>query len=260
MGQEFLEKYGPNALVTGASSGIGKSLASLLAARGFDLVLAARRAPLLETLAAELTAQHSVQVRVCQVDLAEVTAAAQILEATAALDVGLVVSNAGFSLKGGHGEQPPAGLTEMLMVNCHTPMLLTQGFIPRLRKRGRGGLLLTSSIEAMLGVPFSAAYSASKGFVLRLGEALWGELTPEGIDVLTVCPGATDTDALARAGVDPAKLPNVMSPDEVARLSLENMTNGPSFIPSAHYKAMFEQWVAMPRRGALTPMAGSNSK
>jgi short-subunit dehydrogenase len=146
----------------------------------------------------------------------------------------------------------------MLMVNCHTPMLLANGFIPRLRQRGGGGILFTSSIEALLGVPFSAGYSASKGFLLRLGEALWGELTPEGIDVLTLCPGATDTEALARAGMDPARLPNVMSPAAVARLALENLSNGPSFIPSPHYQKLFEQLLAMPRRDALTAMARSN--
>lgn len=254
----FKDKYGPAALVTGASSGIGECFAEALAARGLDLVLVARRIDRLKTLAARLEQQHHVSVTVCQVDLASVAAAAEILEATEARDIGLVVSNAGFALKGEHGGHAPADMTEMLMVNCHTPMQLTQGFIPRLKRRGKGGILLTSSIEAMLGVPYSAAYSASKGFVLRLGEALWGELTPEGIDVLTLCPGATATEALTRAGMDASKMPNVQSPAEVARLALENLAEGPSFIPSAHYRGMFEQLAAMPRRDALAAMAKGN--
>jgi len=257
---EFLHKYGPVALVTGASAGIGRSFATNLAAKGFNLVLSARRAPELEGLAGELKAQHGVQVTICQVDLTEVTAVQQILDATAALDVGLVVSNAGYGFRGDHASQDPTALTGMLMVNCLAPMLLAQGFASRLRARGKGGIIFTSSVEALLGMPNSVAYGASKGFVNRLGEGLWGELTPDGIDVLTVCPGATATDALRRAGMDPATVPNVMSPDEVATLALENITNGPIFLPSPHYEAMFKQLLAMPTRDALTAMAGSMRK
>ena len=258
--KDFVARYGPFALVTGASSGIGRSFAQQLAARGLDLVLVARRVQRLEDLARVLETTHGVRVTVCTIDLAEVTAARQILDATSNLDIGLVVSNAGFGLRGEHGGHKPADMTEMLMVNCHIPMLLAHGFIPRLRARGKGGLVFTSSVEALLGMPFSAAYSATKGFVNRLGEALWGELTPSGIDVLTLCPGATDTEALQRAGIDPATMPNVMLPDEVARLALENLRHGPVYIPSAHYRAMFERLLAMPRRDALSAVAANMKK
>lgn len=257
---EFLHKYGPVALVTGASAGIGRSFATLLAARGFNLVVTARRAQQLEELARDIEARHGVQVTICPADLSEATAVPQILEATAALDIGLMVSNAGYGFRGDHASLDPAALTGMLMVNCLAPMLLAQGFTPRLRARGKGGIILTSSVEALLGMPNSVAYAASKGFVNRLGEGLWGELTPDGIDVLTLCPGATATDALRRAGMDPATVPNVMSPDEVARLALENITNGPVYLPSPHYAAMFKQLLAMPARDALTAMAGSMKK
>ena len=95
---EFKDRYGPTALVTGASSGIGKAFAEVLAARGLDLVLVARRLDRLDALAARLTAEHGVAVQTRQVDLAQPTAAQQMLDATAALDIGLVVSNAGFGL------------------------------------------------------------------------------------------------------------------------------------------------------------------
>lgn len=257
---DFTNKYGPVALVTGASSGIGRSFAHLLAAKGMNLVLVARRVQRLEELASQLEKERGVEVKICQIDLSKVTAARQILDATSSLDVGLVISNAGFGLKGEHAGNDPAAMTEMLMVNCNTPMLLAHGFIPRLRARGKGGIIFTSSIEALIGVPYSTAYSATKGFVNRLGEGLWAELTPEGIDVLTICPGATDTEAPRRQGIDPATLRNVMSPDEVATLALENMSNGPVHISSEHYKAMFEQLLAMPRRDALTAMARNMKK
>jgi len=239
--KDTLDKYGPTALVTGASAGIGRAFAEILAGRGFNLVLASRRATELTALA------HQLEVK-------------QILDATSTLDIGLVVSNAGYGLKGDHAGHKPAELSAMLMVNCNTPMLLANGFTPRLRARGKGGIIFTSSVEALLGMPYSAAYSATKGFVNRLGEALWAELTPDGIDVLTLCPGATATDALRRAGMDPATMPNVMSPEDVARLALENIANGPVYLPSAHYQAMFKQLLAMPTRDALTAMAAGMKK
>jgi short-subunit dehydrogenase len=257
---DFMARYGPAALVTGASSGIGRSFAEILARMGLNLVLAARRVQRLEELAARLQSEHRIQVKVCQVDLARITAPQQILAATAGIDIGLVISNAGFGFKGAHAGNDPAAMTDMLMVNCNTPMMLAHGFTPRLRARGKGGLVFTSSVEALIGCPYSTAYSASKAFVNALGEGLWGELTPDGIDVLTICPGATDTEAPRLQGIDPATLRNVMSPDEVARFALENMRNGPVCIASEHYRAMFEKLRSMPRRDALIAMAASMKK
>jgi uncharacterized protein len=257
MNADFKNRYGPVALVTGASSGIGRSFAAQLAASGMDLVLVARRVERLDALAAELRAAHRVQVTVCPMDLAEADAVRRILDVTEPLDIGLLISNAGYALKGDHVAHDPQAMAAMLMVNCNAPMQLTNGFIPRLRKRHKGGIILTSSVEALIGCPYSAAYSASKAFVKSLGEALWGELTPEGIDVLTICPGATDTEALSRHGIDPSRLPNVMSPDEVARLALEGLRDGPVIVASEHYKATFDTLLSMPRRDALTAMAKS---
>lgn len=254
---DFSGQYGPVALVTGASSGIGKSFAVALAAKGMHLVLVARRVNRLDSLAAQLRSAHKVHVTVCEIDLAEPDAVHRIRGLTSTLDIGLLVSNAGYGLKGDHAAHDPRALAAMLMVNCNAAMLLTNGFIPRLRKRGKGGIILVSSVESLIGCPYSAAYSASKAFVKSLGEALWGELTPEGIDVLTICPGATDTEALSRHGIDPAKLPNVMLPDEVARLSLAGLKNGPVLVTSEYYKATFDKLLSMPRRDALATMAKS---
>jgi len=254
---DFKAAYGPAALVTGASSGIGKSFATLLAARGMDLVVVARRSQRLNELAAGLTKAHGVKVAICQSDLAEVGATQKILDATLSIDVGLVISNAGFGLKGSFDSGDPKTLGNMLMVNCNTPMMLARGFIPRLRARKRGGLIFTSSVEGLMGMPYSAAYGATKAFINSLGEALWGELTPDGIHVLTLCPGATDTEAARLQGIDPGTLKNVMSPDEVAARSLENLENGPVYIPSEHYKAVFDRLLSMPRRDALTATARS---
>lgn len=252
-------KYGPTALVTGASSGIGWAFAEALAAAGLNLVLSARRIDRLETLCATLAPKHGITARAVQIDLGHVDGPAQLLAATADTDIGLVVSNAGFSMKGDHATLDPAELTEMLLVNCHAPLQLSRGFIPRLRQRraaGKGaGLILTSSVEALMGCPYSSAYSASKALVKSLGEGLWGELTPEGIDVLTLCPGATESEAAARVGLDTSTMSNVMKAEEVARLTLDAITQGPTFISSRHYQATFDALLAMPRRDALAAMA-----
>lgn len=253
----FRDRYGPAALVTGASSGIGQAFAEALAARGFDLVLVARRRDRLERLAADLAATHGVRVRPLPVDLAQRDAAQAIVDGCGDSDVGLVVSNAGFGKRGDHAGHDAALLTEMLMVNCHAPLQLTRSFIPRLKVRGRGGILLTASVEGLIGCPWSAAYSASKAMVKTLGEALWAELRGEGIDVLALCPGATETEALARAGVDPATLRNAMKPRDVAELALEHIGAGPILIPSPYYAATFDHLLSLPREQALLAMASA---
>jgi short-subunit dehydrogenase len=252
---QFKDRYGPVALVTGASSGIGKAFAEALAARGLDLVLVARRRDRLEELAAKLGKAHGVTAHTCVLDLAQPVAPEQMLEATRDLDVGLVVSNAGFGLKGEHAGNAPQAMADMLIVNCHAPMQLAHGLIPRLRRRGRGGIIFTSSIEALIGCPYSAAYSATKALVSALGEALWAELQPEGIDVLTLCPGATESEAAAKQGIDLSTLQNVMTAEEVARLTLENIRNGPTYFSSEAYRANFDKLMALPRRDALMAMA-----
>jgi len=97
--------------------------------------------------------------------------------------------------------------------------------------------------------------SATKAFINHLGEGLWAELGPDGIDVLTLCPGATDTEAPVKQGIDPATLDDLMSPEEVARRALDHITDGPVYVSSDHYRAMFDSLLQMPRRDALMAMA-----
>lgn len=250
---EFARRYGPVAVVTGASSGIGQSFAQFLAAHGFDLVIVARRQERLETLASRLRSSHGVSVHVQRVDLAEGDAAQQILDATSSMDVGLLVSNAGTGDRGPFENGSARALNEALMVNCNTPMLLAHGFVPRLKQRERGGIIFTSSVEGLIGCPYSTAYSSTKGFLNSLAEGLWGELAPHGIDVLGLCPGATATDRLS--GADPATLRNAMPPDDVVRLALANLRNGPIYIPSQHYQATFDHLLSMPRDQAVAAIA-----
>lgn len=250
---EFRERYGPVALVTGASSGIGLAIAEELAARGFDLVLTARRTDRLEAIAQRLLSKQGVRTTVIGADLAEPAAPARLLAETEGCDIGLVVSNAGINLKGLFETEDASAMARMLTVNCHAPMQLAHGFLPRLKARGRGGIVFTASVEGLIGCPYSTAYAASKAFVVALGEGLWGECLGTGVDVLTLCPGATESEATA--GIE--GLRNLQTAAEVARLTLDNLQNGPTFIPNEHYRQMFYNLRQMPRREALAGMARS---
>lgn len=249
---DFKDRYGPIALVTGASSGIGLAFAEELAERGFDLVLAARRTDRMEALAAELKDRHGTTTTVLASDLSDPAAPAALLEATAGMDVGLLVSNAGFNLKGAYEAKDAGRMAKMLTVNCHAPMQLAHGFIPRLKARGRGGLLFTSSVEGLIGCPYSTAYAATKALVVSLGEGLWGELQGTGVDVLTMCPGATESEATLAIGMKPEDLQPAR---EAVRLTLGQLGRVPTYVPSDKYRGMFEHLRAQPRPETLASMS-----
>ncbi|GGB91366.1 short-chain dehydrogenase [Novosphingobium endophyticum] len=249
--EEFRERYGPVALVTGASSGIGLAIAEELAARGLDLVLTARRTDRLEAIAQRLLSKQGVRTRVICADLADPDAPARLLAETDGCNVGLVVSNAGFNIRGAFETSDASAMAAMLIVNCHAPMQLAHGFLPRLKARGQGGIMFTASVEGLVGCPYSTAYSASKALVVSLGEGLWGECMGTGIDVLTLCPGATESEATE--GMQ--GLRNLQPAAEVARLALDHMREGPTYVPNEHYRQMFEGLRALPRREALAGMA-----
>ena len=250
--EDFARRYGPWALVTGASSGIGEHFARELAARGLSLIITARRAELLERLAEELRARHQVEVEVVELDLARADFLSALQAVCFGKDVGLVISNAGFGLKGEHHQLSAVQLSAMLQVNSFAPMLLAHAFTPRLLARGRGGLLFTGSIESYLGFPWSSAYAASKAFVTVLGEGLWGELSARGVDVLVLSPGATDTDAPTLQGIDKAKIPGrLMPPREVVLQALAQLGKKPVYIPGWTNRLLVRLLTALPRRISL---------
>jgi short-subunit dehydrogenase len=190
------------ALVTGASSGIGRELARLHAAHGGDLVLVARRADRLAALAAELEAAHGVHVLAVPLDLAAGGAAdnlARTLEARG-IAVDVLINNAGFG-GGGDFDARPAGLDEaMVRLNAEVPVALCRRFLPAMRARGRGRILNVASIVAFAPGPGMAVYAASKAFLLSFSEALSEELAGTGVTVTAFCPGLTATEFHSAAG------------------------------------------------------------
>jgi len=222
--------YGPWAVVAGASEGLGAEFARQLAAAGLNVVAVARRQELLDALAAELAAAHAVEVRTLALDLADREAPSRVRAATRDLEVGLLVYNAALSLIGPFLERDAADAERMLDVNARTPLLLVHAFGRDMSARGRGGVLLVSSLSALQGSPRIAVYAATKAFGLILGESLWAELRGRGVDVLAFCAGATRTPNYEASR--PRRLsrlaPAVMEPAAVVAEALAALGRGPS--------------------------------
>lgn len=191
------------ALVTGASSGIGEALACQLAARGCDLVLVARSDDRLQALAGKLAAECGARVHVVAADLSQPGAAEQVVAETErlGLEIDLLVNNAGFGRYGRFAELPFDVQAGMLRLNANAVMELTHLYLPGMRRRGRGGVINVASNAAFQPVPTMAVYAASKAFVLHFSQALTEELAGEGVHVLALCPGATDTDLWEEMGI-----------------------------------------------------------
>jgi short-subunit dehydrogenase len=249
----LLERYGPWALVTGASSGIGDAFARELAREGFDLVLVARRKERLEALAAELRAAPAAggSVEVLELDLTHPDFIDAIANCCEGKDIGLLVSNAGAGAKGPFEETPLELKHALLDLNCRAPMMLADAFIPRFKKRGRGGLIITSSIESVVGFPYSATYAATKAFATALGEGLWGELDGSGVDVLVLEPGSTDTETLGLQGMKAEDMAGLMQPASVARTALDRLGRGPVVIAGRMNRLLIGTLSWLPRKFAI---------
>ncbi len=195
------ERYGRWAIVTGASDGIGRALAVQLAEAGFDLVLAARRGDELARLAAELTSRHRVMTEVVAVDLAHAAGVDELLKRTGDLDVGLLVAAAGFGSSGQFIDTALADELVMIDVNCRAVTALSHELARRFVARGRGGIVLMSSLVAFQGVPRAATYAATKAYVQSLAEALRVELKPHGVEVIASAPGPVHSGFASRAAM-----------------------------------------------------------
>jgi uncharacterized protein len=226
----FLDRYGPAALIAGASEGIGAAFARELARRGLDLVLVARRASPLAALAEDLRAESGIDARVVPCDLADPDAADAIAGGCRGLEIGLLVYNAAASSVGRFLDIPIESHLRSVEVNVRGPMLLAHAFGGAMAGRGRGGIILMSSLTAFQGTPLVASYGATKAFDLVLAEGLWGELQEHGVDVLACCAGATVTPGYQRE-TPPRSIgglaPSPQDPADVAREALEALGRRP---------------------------------
>jgi short-subunit dehydrogenase len=198
---EFLRRYGPWAVITGASSGLGRAVAEELAAAGASLLLVGRDQARLEAQARVLRPGAAGEIRTVAADLATEAGVETLLAASDALDVGLLVQAAGFGTSGSFLRVERADEIEMLRLNCEAVLKLSMHFAPRFADRGRGGIVLFASLVGRQGTPQAAAYAATKGYVQILGEGLHAELKPAGVDVLVCAPGPVSTGFASRANM-----------------------------------------------------------
>jgi short-subunit dehydrogenase len=251
----LLSKYGAWAIVTGASSGIGEGFARVLASHGFSLILVARRGDRLEKLAPNLLQLGAGAAEIAVLDLARSDFLDELIQKCDGREIGLVVSNAGDGAKGSFEELPREKKLALIDINCRAPLLLADAFLPRLRAQGRGGFIITSSIESVVGFPYSASYAATKAFASSLGQGLWGELRGTGVDVLVLEPGATDTELLPRSGMKPEDMAGLMQPEEVARQALEKLGHGPVVVAGVMNRVLVGLLSLLPK-GLAVRMVG----
>jgi uncharacterized protein len=234
--------YGPWALVTGASSGIGEEFARQAAASGINVVLLARGEQRLKDVAGSLTARYGVETRTVAVDLAQDGILGPVAQATDELDIGLVVSNAGAGNPGPFITLPRTRLREIVQLNVITHLELAHHFGHRLAQRERGGLVLVSAAAAAGGLPYMANDSATKAYPLNLGEALHHELAQAGVNVTVLVPLLVSTPVVKRMGFDTVKLPvEAITPEQAVDQALTALLeNKPTTLTRTDLAAQYE--------------------
>jgi len=256
--REFRARYGPWALVAGAAVGLGAEWARQLAAHGLDVILLDRDGDPVRTTAEEIRAAFGVEVRPVVVDLARADLAAAVRGDVADLEIGLLVYNAALGTVCRFLDMEPAHIQAMLDVNCRGPLLLVHTLAPAMVARGRGGIVLMSSMSGNFGSSQLAVYAATKAFDLVLGDALWAELGEHGVDVLAVQPGSTRTPGWQSS--QPEELrgpgPHVMEPPDVVREALAALGAGPHVIPGEQNRQGAALLAQLPRREAVEYVSG----
>ena len=226
----FAKRYGPWAIITGASEGTGRQFAKRIAAQGVSCILIARREGPLSALADEIRSDSGVECVTARIDLYSSDAFAGIIEAVGKREVGLYVANAGADPNSSRFlDVEIDAWIRHINRSVITTVRCSHHFGDLMRNRGRGGILLVGSGACYGGASFLATYSAGKAFELCFSEGLWAELRPHGVDVLCLVLTRTDTPAL-RTFLEKNNLPapdGLASTEEVARVGLERLPYGP---------------------------------
>ncbi len=252
----FTERYGTWALIAGASEGLGAAYAKALAERGMNLLLVARRRAPLNQLAEHLRGTFGVEVRCCEGDLAD-PAFLETLHATCSgLEISLIVCNAAQAPIGEFASRDVDELMRVVDVNVRAPVALLRAFLPDMTARGRGAVVIMTSLTGNQGTPRIAAYAASKAFARVLAESLWFELKDHGIDVVACCAGAVRTPGYAMAAGKDA--PGTLDAEKVVERALRALGHGPVVIPGfVNRAATVFMTRLLPRRTAIAIMGTS---
>lgn len=234
------QQFGPWALITGASSGIGESFAENLASQGFDLVLTARRKQKLEELGVKLQEKYKIQCKIIQADFSKPESIPMLIRAVSALDIGLFISNAGAARPGKFVQQSMESILELVQLNALTHLHLTKHFAQKMAQKRKGGIILVGAMGAAEGIPYMAIEAGTKSMVEALGKSLNTELKEHGIHLTVLIPSPTDTPALDylgfRNGTMPAKPVPVQQCVEESLAALRQ--NKATIIPGKKYRIM----------------------
>ncbi|MCP5169418.1 MAG: SDR family oxidoreductase [Hahellaceae bacterium] len=243
---------GKTALITGASSGIGESMAHLLAAQQCHLILVARRLSRLESLRDKLVQQHGIKVEIIAADLLVPGAAQQVFNETVnrGLRVDVLINNAGFGKNGDFLEVPLESHTQMIQLNITALTEMTYLFAEAMKHQGGGDILQVASIAAFMPTPSFSTYGAGKAYVLNFSEALSRELKPHNIRVTALCPGGTLTEFMDVSGqqITGLRTKAMMTSESVAKAGLKALEKGHSaIVPGWLYKVSIASLRLIPR-------------
>jgi short-subunit dehydrogenase len=258
----FAERYGPWAVVAGASDGVGSAFAEGLAERGVNVVLLSRRQGVLDEVAAGIRDRTGVQTRTLAADLAEPGATAKVVDATKDLEIGLLVYCAGADPNYKPFLVNPIEAAEtMLQRNCVVPMQLCHHFARGMVERARGGIVIFGSGAGFVGGPNMVAYGATKAFDMVFAEALWAELHDKGVDVLGLILGKTDTPALRRLESERGTIASegqrpsdAMPVEDVIAEAFDNLDKGPTHMAGDIMRMSYTFLSSMPRKEAVELM------
>lgn len=249
--KRLLANYGPWALVTGASSGIGLELAERLAESGLNLVIHSRNENVLTDLAKRLQSKYAIKVEIVATDVATPEGVQKIIQAVGTLPMGLLIVSAGFGTSGEFIHTSVHSEINMLRVNCEALLTLTHHFAQRFSAQKRGGIILLSSMVAFQGVPYSANYAATKAYVQSLAEALAEELKPHGVDVLAAAPGPVASGFGQRANM---KMSMSLTPQQVGIPILKALGRKTIVLPGLLTKFLVYSLRTVPRWGKVKIM------
>jgi short-subunit dehydrogenase len=228
----FKEKYGNMAMVAGASEGMGAAYACALAERGLDLVLIARRKGPLEDIAKRISEKYGAKVLTIVCDLADADATQQIVQTVGDMQIDFLVYNAALSYIGPYLATDVKTHTDIAQVNMMAPLAMLHYFGAKMAGRGKGGIVLMTSIAGFQGSAYLATYAATKAFNRVLAEGLWYEWKSKGVDVIACCAGATATPNYINTNPGKASIlePKPQQPEQVVEECLRKIGTTPSFI------------------------------
>ena len=246
------------ALITGASSGIGKTFAETLAAKGANVVLVARSGDTLRKLASEIKKQSKVKAEVVVADLSDPKAPSKVFATVSrkGYQVDVLINNAGFGTHGLFHTLSAEREHEEVMLNAAAVVLLTHLFVPTMIKKKEGIIVNVASMAAFQPVPYSAVYGATKAFVLSFSEALWAEYRKQGLRILALCPGTTDTNFFKARGDDQSDFGKRRTTEGVVKTALKALERNRSYAIDGRLNYFLANLIRLSPRGVAARMTG----